>query len=96
MESLFHKVTVPKGSNPSANPSSSDDASVYTPLKRPYCVLHTRPLKVESALQGVRMLAPPIAAVTMGLLIDLVPGHPEVTRMASVVCLMAGWWVTEV
>ena len=36
----------------------------------------------------------PILAVLV-LFLDLKPGEPEVTRMASLVVLMATWWITE-
>jgi len=31
----------------------------------------------------------------MLLFVDLEPGRPEITRMAAVALLMAGWWITE-
>ena len=37
----------------------------------------------------------PAAALATLLMVDLAPGHPEVTRMAAVAILMAGWWITE-
>jgi sodium-dependent dicarboxylate transporter 2/3/5 len=41
------------------------------------------------------MVGVPVVAVLLLLLVDLSPGHPEVTRMAAVALLMAGWWITE-
>ena len=37
----------------------------------------------------------PLAAVVLVVFFDLDPERPEVTRMAAVALLMAGWWVTE-
>lgn len=37
----------------------------------------------------------PAAALALLLFGDLTPGSPELTRMAAVAVLMAGWWVTE-
>ena len=37
----------------------------------------------------------PAAALATLLMADIAPGHPEVTRMAAVAILMAGWWITE-
>ena len=41
------------------------------------------------------LLGPAVACALM-LLVDLKPGHPEVTAMAAVALWMAIWWVTEV
>lgn len=37
----------------------------------------------------------PLLFVAMLLFVDLDPDHPEVTRMAAVILLMAMWWITE-
>ena len=41
------------------------------------------------------MFVVPAAALALLLLADLDPGRPEITRMAAVAVLMAGWWITE-
>ncbi|NUP98397.1 MAG: SLC13/DASS family transporter [Armatimonadetes bacterium] len=41
------------------------------------------------------LLAGPLLAAAIMIFVDLVPGKPEVTRMAGVVVWMAIWWVTE-
>ena len=43
----------------------------------------------------IGQLLVPAAALATLLMADLAPGHPEVTRMAAVAILMAGWWITE-
>jgi len=37
----------------------------------------------------------PLLALALLVFGDLDPGRPEVTRMAAVAVLMAGWWITE-
>jgi len=37
----------------------------------------------------------PAAALALLLFGNLEPGRPEITRMAAVALLMAGWWITE-
>jgi sodium-dependent dicarboxylate transporter 2/3/5 len=41
-----------------------------------------------------QILIPALALLVL-LFADLAPGQPEVTRMAAVAILMAGWWITE-
>jgi len=41
------------------------------------------------------MVVIPAAALALLLFGDLDPDRPEVTRMAAVALLMAGWWITE-
>jgi sodium-dependent dicarboxylate transporter 2/3/5 len=48
-----------------------------------------------STARRVGLWLGPIAAVVMLLAIDLVPGHPETTRMAAIAIWMAVWWITE-
>ena len=43
----------------------------------------------------IGQLLVPAAALATLLMADLAPGQPEVTRMAAVAILMAGWWITE-
>jgi len=53
-------------------------------------VLNSNGLRSKIGLFGV-----PAAALAMLLFVDLEPGRPEITRMAVVAVLMAGWWITE-
>ncbi|MGE0430786.1 MAG: SLC13 family permease [Planctomycetota bacterium] len=41
------------------------------------------------------LIIAPVVALLFGLVVDLQPGHPQVTRMAAVALLMAVWWMTE-
>ncbi len=45
--------------------------------------------------QKIGMILGPVVAVGILLFSDLDPGHPLVTRCASVASLMAIWWITE-
>jgi sodium-dependent dicarboxylate transporter 2/3/5 len=45
--------------------------------------------------QRVGLVLFPLAALVLVLFFDLDPERPEVTRMAAVALLMAGWWITE-
>ncbi len=53
-------------------------------------MLNTNGLRTRIGLFGV-----PAAALMLLLFVDLDPGRPEITRMAAVAVLMAGWWITE-
>ena len=46
-------------------------------------------------VQTAGRIATPLLALSVLWFADLSPGHPEVTRMAAVAILMAGWWITE-
>ncbi len=52
-------------------------------------------LKEHGLRKTIGLVGVPLAALLLLLLVDLSPGHPEVTRMAAVAFLMAGWWITE-
>lgn len=43
----------------------------------------------------IGLIAVPALAILLLLFVDLDPARPEITRMAAVAVLMAGWWVTE-
>ncbi len=43
----------------------------------------------------IKLLSGPLAAVLLLLFVDLVPGKPEVTRMAAITIWVALWWLTE-
>jgi len=49
--------------------------------------------------QGLRarigLFGVPAAALALLFFVDLDPARPEITRMAAVALLMAGWWITE-
>ncbi|MFV1957811.1 MAG: DASS family sodium-coupled anion symporter [Planctomycetota bacterium] len=47
------------------------------------------------AKRRVGLVLVPLASLALLLFGDLDPEHPEVTRMAAVAILMAGWWITE-
>ncbi len=53
-------------------------------------MLNTNGLRSKIGLFGVSG-----AALALLLFADLSPGRPEITRMAAVAVLMAGWWITE-
>ncbi len=53
-------------------------------------MLNANDLRSKIGLFGV-----PAAALALLLFGDLDPGRPEITRMAAVAVLMAGWWITE-
>jgi sodium-dependent dicarboxylate transporter 2/3/5 len=53
-------------------------------------VLNIHRLRSRIGLFGV-----PAAALAVLLFVDLDPARPEITRMAAVALLMAGWWITE-
>ncbi|MHC4846356.1 MAG: SLC13 family permease [Planctomycetota bacterium] len=48
-----------------------------------------------SMKQRVGLIVVPLLALSLLVFGDLDPERPEVTRMAAVAVLMAGWWVTE-
>lgn len=52
-------------------------------------------LKEQGLRKTVGLVGVPLAVLSLLLFVDLSPGHPEVTRMAAVALLMAGWWITE-
>lgn len=52
-------------------------------------------LKEHGLRKTIGMVGVPLAVISLLLFVDLSPGHPEVTRMAAVAFLMAGWWITE-
>ena len=51
--------------------------------------------KLKDVCRRLGLFGVPLAALALLLFADLSPGHPEVTRMAAVAVLMAGWWITE-
>ena len=53
-------------------------------------MLNTNGLRTKIGLFGV-----PAVALALLLFVDLEPGRPQITRMAAVAVLMAGWWITE-
>ena len=46
-------------------------------------------------MHRVRLIAGPVAALVIWILIDLEPGNPSVSLMAGVAVWMAIWWMTE-
>lgn len=52
-------------------------------------------LRSEGVRSRIGLIAVPAAALALLLFVDLDPVRPEVTRMAAVAVLMAGWWITE-
>jgi len=51
--------------------------------------------KPASVRNKIGLFGVPVAALALLAFADLSPGNPEVTRMAAVALLMAGWWITE-
>lgn len=51
--------------------------------------------KADDLRSKMGLFAVPVAALALLLLADLEPGRPQITRMAAVALLMAGWWITE-
>jgi sodium-dependent dicarboxylate transporter 2/3/5 len=49
----------------------------------------------RGAKQRMGLVAFPLLALALLLFVELDPERPEVTRMAAVAILMAGWWITE-
>lgn len=49
----------------------------------------------DSPVRRIALVAGPVVAVALCLLVDLDPAHPAVTRTAAVALLMAIWWMTE-
>lgn len=49
----------------------------------------------KNVISLLKLASGPLAAVLLLLLVDLVPGKPEVTRMAAVTIWVALWWLTE-
>ncbi len=49
-----------------------------------------------SSIKGqIGLIVAPLLALALLLFADLDPERPEITRMAAVAVLMAGWWTTE-
>ncbi len=51
--------------------------------------------KPHGVRNKIGLVGVPLAVLSLLLFVDLSPGHPEITRMAAVALLMAGWWITE-
>ncbi len=52
-------------------------------------------LDISDLRSKIGLFGVPAAALAILLFVDLDPGRPEITRMAAVAVLMAGWWITE-
>ena len=52
-------------------------------------------LNINGLRSKIGLFGVPAAALTLVLFVDLSPGEPQVTRMAAVAVMMAGWWITE-
>lgn len=52
-------------------------------------------LNISDLRSKIGFFGVPAAALALLLFADLSPGRPEITRMAAVAVLMAGWWITE-
>lgn len=57
--------------------------------------VETAPRTETTITQRVGLILGPVLFFAMVLFGDLVPGRPEVTRMAAIALLMATWWITE-
>jgi len=49
----------------------------------------------QNLFQKIVLFLGPFLSICILIFCDLSPGHPEVTRMASVTILMAMWWIAE-
>ena len=52
-------------------------------------------IRSPDRFQRIMLLAVPLVCLFFILLVDLKPGHPEITYTAAIALLMAAWWITE-
>jgi len=51
--------------------------------------------KSPDRFKQIMLIAMPLVCLLFILLVDLEPGHPEITYTAAIAFLMAVWWITE-